>query len=625
MRRLRARVPGVDRARRPHRRPAPPPRDGRVALPGRGRHDAARRRALAPTRGASRRPSAPTGPRASTCGCCSPATSRPRCCSGSAARPSYDERAREGAALDREADAGGRRRLRHPRPARVLHRRSGAPDGQRVHVPVVRRSRTSRRSNEQKVTKIVTTCPHCFNTLGNEYPDFGGRYEVMHHTELLAELVRDGRLKPPADERTITYHDSCYLARHNDVAAEPRELVAAVGQPVEMEKHGKRTFCCGAGGAHMWMEERGSEINEERVRAGDRDGRLDARGGVPVLHGDARRRRALGRRRDRGRRRRDAARAGRRARRRRSPPDAAPGASRHTTGDNGPGMHVPIELAVLVAVLVVGAIAAAFVDRLGAPTLLLFLGLGMLLGEDGPGGIEFDDATLVRDAGSVALALILLEGGVLAERAGDAEGAGPVGAARDARRRRSRPASSPARPTGARRVTGAPRSWSAPSSRRPTPPRCSPPCAASACASASSRCSSSRAGINDPFAAILVIGLVEWQTHDNYGVADGALLLVQRDRARRDRRRARRRRRGLAAAPPAAALGRHRARAGGRRRARRLRGRDALGGSGLLAAYLDRPRRRRRADAPRRRRARLPAGQARGSRRSGCSCCSGCS
>jgi Fe-S oxidoreductase len=120
--------------------------------------------------------------------------------------------------------------------------------------------------NEQKVTKIVTTCPHCYNSLGKEYPDFGGRYEVVHHTELLAELVRDGRLKPAADERTITYHDSCYLARHNDVAAEPRELVAAVGQPVEMEKHGKRTFCCGAGGAHMWMEERGSQINEERVR-----------------------------------------------------------------------------------------------------------------------------------------------------------------------------------------------------------------------------------------------------------------------------------------------------------------------------------------------------------------------
>jgi Fe-S oxidoreductase len=120
--------------------------------------------------------------------------------------------------------------------------------------------------NEAGVTKIVASCPHCFNTLGNEYPDFGGDYEVVHHTELIAELVRDGRLKPRNDERSITYHDSCYLARHNDVRSDPRELVAAVGAPVEMERSGKRTFCCGAGGAHMWMEERGGLINDERAR-----------------------------------------------------------------------------------------------------------------------------------------------------------------------------------------------------------------------------------------------------------------------------------------------------------------------------------------------------------------------
>ncbi len=120
--------------------------------------------------------------------------------------------------------------------------------------------------NEAGVTKIVASCPHCFNTLANEYPDFGGNYEVVHHTELLAELVRDGRLSPVAGEQTITYHDSCYLARHNDVLAQPRELAAAVGQPVEMARSGKRTFCCGAGGAHMWMEERGKPINEARVR-----------------------------------------------------------------------------------------------------------------------------------------------------------------------------------------------------------------------------------------------------------------------------------------------------------------------------------------------------------------------
>jgi Fe-S oxidoreductase len=120
--------------------------------------------------------------------------------------------------------------------------------------------------NDAGVTKIVASCPHCFNTLANEYPDFGGRYEVMHHTELLAQLVRDGRISPKAGDAEITYHDSCYLARHNDVMAEPRALVEAVGKPVEMERSGKKTFCCGAGGAHMWMEERGSAINEERVR-----------------------------------------------------------------------------------------------------------------------------------------------------------------------------------------------------------------------------------------------------------------------------------------------------------------------------------------------------------------------
>jgi Fe-S oxidoreductase len=120
--------------------------------------------------------------------------------------------------------------------------------------------------NETGVTKIVASCPHCLNSLANEYPDFGGRYEVMHHTELLAQLLREGKLEPARSDTEITYHDSCYLARHNDIATDPRELVAAVGTPVEMEKHGKQTFCCGAGGAHMWMEERGAPINEERVR-----------------------------------------------------------------------------------------------------------------------------------------------------------------------------------------------------------------------------------------------------------------------------------------------------------------------------------------------------------------------
>ncbi len=122
--------------------------------------------------------------------------------------------------------------------------------------------------NESGVTKVVTGCPHCFNTLANEYPDFGGSYEVIHHSELLSKLVRDGAVKPQRSDGSgqITYHDSCYLARHNDVLEAPREIVSAVGDPVEMGRSGKQTFCCGAGGAHMWMEERAKPINEERVR-----------------------------------------------------------------------------------------------------------------------------------------------------------------------------------------------------------------------------------------------------------------------------------------------------------------------------------------------------------------------
>jgi Fe-S oxidoreductase len=120
--------------------------------------------------------------------------------------------------------------------------------------------------NDAGVTKIVASCPHCFNTLANEYGDFGGDYEVLHHTELLSELVDSGRLKPKAGSESITYHDSCYLARHNDVRMEPRKLLNVIGQPVEMKRSGKQTFCCGAGGAHMWMEERGNAINVERAR-----------------------------------------------------------------------------------------------------------------------------------------------------------------------------------------------------------------------------------------------------------------------------------------------------------------------------------------------------------------------
>lgn len=120
--------------------------------------------------------------------------------------------------------------------------------------------------NDIAPRRIVTTCPHCLHTLKNEYPAFGGHYEVIHHSQLINELVGAGRLKLRYDSRaTVTFHDPCYLGRQNGILEEPRAVLRqAQASLVEMPRHGRKSFCCGAGGAQMWKEE---EHGDERVNA----------------------------------------------------------------------------------------------------------------------------------------------------------------------------------------------------------------------------------------------------------------------------------------------------------------------------------------------------------------------
>ena len=123
--------------------------------------------------------------------------------------------------------------------------------------------------NEVKPKRIVTTCPHCLHTIKNEYPAFGGNYTVIHHTQLINELVGAGKiqLSVSSDQYTVTFHDPCYLGRHNKEFDAPRDALKSSGvTTIEMPRNSAKSFCCGAGGAQMWKEEEHGDANINHTR-----------------------------------------------------------------------------------------------------------------------------------------------------------------------------------------------------------------------------------------------------------------------------------------------------------------------------------------------------------------------
>ncbi len=120
--------------------------------------------------------------------------------------------------------------------------------------------------NELGVKKIITMCPHCFNSFGNDYQDYGGNYEMTMHSVLIDSLIKDGKIMLKKSSGSITFHDPCYLSRHNNITEEPREALSAAGSLIEMGQNRKNSFCCGGGGGLYWSEEQGDRINQTRAK-----------------------------------------------------------------------------------------------------------------------------------------------------------------------------------------------------------------------------------------------------------------------------------------------------------------------------------------------------------------------
>ena len=181
---------------------------------------------------------------------------------------SFDERNQKVAqSLARDPEER-RDQLRHPRHGGELHRRSRAPHRQRIPLPGAGAGQR-RDAARLRRKKIVTACPHCMNTIKNEYPQFGGDFEVVHHSQFIADLMKSGQIKldEGMDKKSITFHDPCYLGRYNDVYDAPREVVSGLGVEVtEMRRSRNKSLCCGGGGGRAFMEERiGKKMSHNRL------------------------------------------------------------------------------------------------------------------------------------------------------------------------------------------------------------------------------------------------------------------------------------------------------------------------------------------------------------------------